>query len=316
MEEDHTDTSVALVPRVQNVAHFKTGGVHVEYQDKITWEPFEEAAEWLLAAEKNRQVSADGTDLPFKLQFERDGYLVVNDLLAPKELEIYQALYDRFLSGEIDSSAHRHDLGSHQETQQQGSENVCQIMWPSDYIENLFQGPMHTRALALAKAILGEDVDFDFDMLIYKAPHTNTDVPPHQDQAYWVDMPDKRAVSVWVAIDEATLENGCMGFVKGSHELPLRPHRQVKPGHHVLCCDYDVSQQGEDKDGQCVVRCPIPPGSCTLHHGATIHFTGGNISHTRRRAFILNFRPQSMVEWSRSQGFDHGRSGWNKTKRG
>ena len=73
-------------------------------------------------------------------------------------------------------------------------ENVCQIMWPQLYVQglkdvsikskqttffvsfplkdyNLFkQGPLHERANAVAKVILGDDMIFDFDMLIYKVP--------------------------------------------------------------------------------------------------------------------------------------------------
>jgi len=52
-------------------------------------------------------------------------------------------------------------------------------------------------------------------------------------------MPDKRAVSVWVALDDASLDNGCMWFGQGSHTLPIRPHKPAAEGHHVLCCDGD-----------------------------------------------------------------------------
>lgn len=114
-------------------------------------------------------------------------------------LKEYQEVYTRFLSGDIDSSRHRHDLGSHNEPQQTSTENVVQVMWPSDYVEHLAQGPLHQRTAGMAAWLLeGDDIEFDFDMLIAKAPHTNTDIPWHQDEAYWLDLPDKRAVSCWV----------------------------------------------------------------------------------------------------------------------
>jgi len=72
---------------------------------------------------------------------------------------------------------------------------------------------------------------------ISQTPHTNTVTPMHQDEGYWLDMPDKRAVSVWVALDDATKENGCMCFIPGSHKTGLLTHRPAKGGHHVLCCD-------------------------------------------------------------------------------
>ena len=59
----------------------------------------------------------------------------------------------------------------------------------------------------------------------------------HQDESYWLDMPDKRAVTIWVALDDATVENGCMWFGPGFHKVKLRPHKPAAQGHHVVCCD-------------------------------------------------------------------------------
>jgi len=232
--------------------------------------------------------------------FQEEGYIKLENLLEPALVESYRGFYSRFLDGTIDSSAHRHDLGSHAEQKQKSTENVTQIMWPSDYIEGLQQGPLHQRVGAVAKALLGDDVEFDFDMMIYKAPHTDTEVPWHQDQGYWLDMPDKRALSCWVALDDAFEENGCMWFGPGSHKLPLLPHRPAAEGNHVLMCDYTEAKG---------VSVPLKPGSATMHHGATLHHTRGNSTETHRRAYILNFRPKAMIEYSRSKGFDHGRKG-------
>ena len=54
---------------------------------------------------------------------------------------------------------------------------------------------------------------------------------------------------------------------------------------------------------------PMTAGSCTLHHGRTIHYARGNITDSHTRAFIVNYRPKAMVEWERDLGFDHGKSG-------
>ena len=66
----------------------------------------------------------------------RDGFVAVSDLLSSEELLAYQSLYSAFLSGAIDAGRHRHDLGSH-EAQKTAEENVCQIMWPSEYVDIL-----------------------------------------------------------------------------------------------------------------------------------------------------------------------------------
>lgn len=67
----------------------------------------------------------------------------------------------------------------------------------------------------------------------------------HQDESYWLDLPDKRAISFWVALQDVNAENGCMWFVPGSHLKELRPHRKIKPGHHSNMCDCsEVSSKG------------------------------------------------------------------------
>eukprot|EP01012_Entosiphon_sulcatum_P016988 TRINITY_DN21840_c0_g1_i1.p2 TRINITY_DN21840_c0_g1~~TRINITY_DN21840_c0_g1_i1.p2 ORF type:complete len:190 (-),score=23.93 TRINITY_DN21840_c0_g1_i1:24-593(-) len=178
-------------------------------------------------------------------------------------------------------------------------------MWPYDQFANMDDGPLHQRTEAVARILLGDDTAFDFDMLIYKAPGSATDVPWHQDEGYWPDMPDKRAVSCWVAIDEAVVDNGCMWF-HPSGPVNLFKHSPACPGKHVLAIADPAFDPREGKPK------PLRPGSCTFHHGRTPHYTRGNTTETRRRAYITNYRPKAMVEWERTHGFSHLREGWAK----
>jgi len=235
----------------------------------------------------------------WKRSFEEHGYLVVEQLLDDKEdIHVYADLYNRFLTGEINASTHRHDLGSNEPQKLSQDENVCQIMWPSEYVR-LYHGPLHERSKAICQYLLGSDIIFDFDMLIYKAPFSDTDVPWHQDEGYWPDMPDKRALTCWVALDNTTVENGCMWFIPGAHKLPLHKHGPAAPGSHVLAA--------QDVDRSLGVAVPLKPGGCTFHGGKMLHFTKGNSTSSKRRAYIANYRPASMVEWERINGFSHGR---------
>ncbi|XP_065843858.1 ectoine dioxygenase-like [Oscarella lobularis] len=236
----------------------------------------------------------------WKENFARNGFLSVHNFLTSSEVSYYRNIYDQMLSGEIDARSHRHDLGSHVARRQKTEENVCQIMWPSMFLLELLQAPIHVRGSEIAKALLGDDVIHDFDMLISKAAYTDTPTPWHQDESYWPDMPDKRAVSCWVALDDATLDNGCMWFVPGSYVKSLREHRRGAEGAHILECDCS------EEEG---VAVPLPAGSCTFHHGRTLHYSRGNTTGHVRRAFIVNFRPESMVKWERTHDFDHGKSG-------
>ncbi len=231
------------------------------------------------------------------LFFKHNGYLIVNDILDSKEIISYRRLYEDFLSNKIDVSKYRSDLGSHiQNNKNDKKELITQIMVPSRVLPDLLARSMHKMTLELAKRLLGSDMELDFDMLIDKAPHTNTATPWHQDCAYWVDMPDKRAVSCWVALDDTTKDNGCMWYVPKSHLNPVRPHKSAGKGGGALEC---YGSEGE------AIAAEVSAGTCILHHGGTVHYARGNSTNKRRRAFITNYRPKAMIEFERKLGFDH-----------
>jgi ectoine hydroxylase-related dioxygenase (phytanoyl-CoA dioxygenase family) len=238
-------------------------------------------------------------DEEIRARFDEHGFIGLRDLLDPAEVEEYRDLCDRLLTGRIDTGGHRSDLGGYVAARKSGVENVTQIMWPSHHLPQLHGMVLHRRCRELARRLLGDDAAFDFDMLIDKAPETNTPTPWHQDAAYWPDLPDKRAVSFWVALDEARRDNGCMWFIPGSHVRPMRPHRAAGAGGGAFECD-----ASEDE----AVAVELPAGGATVHHGHTVHYTRGNSTRLHRRAYILNYRPQAMIELERACGFDHGRT--------
>ncbi len=124
-----------------------------------------------------------------KQDLDQNGFLVLQDILTEDEVGRYASIYEDFITGKIEASGHRHDLGSH-EGQKTKMENITQIMWPSLYMSEtigkiwcairadkainadnlvfLDESPLHQKAKMLAQKVLGEDMDFDFDMLISK----------------------------------------------------------------------------------------------------------------------------------------------------
>ncbi|MEX2594337.1 MAG: phytanoyl-CoA dioxygenase family protein [Anditalea sp.] len=229
--------------------------------------------------------------------FEENGYLVVENLLTDLELDYYQRLYDDFLNNRIDASRFRSDLGIHvTDTSKESKERITQIMVPSRIMPELLAGALHRKTLSISKQLLGQDMELDFDMLINKAPKTDTPTPWHQDCSYWINLPDVRASSCWIALDEALLENGCMWYIPGSHKLPMRKHKPAGKGGGALECD------ASEEEG---VFVEIQPGTGIFHHGATVHYSRGNATDSNRRAFITNFRPKDMIKYERDRGYDH-----------
>lgn len=227
-------------------------------------------------------------------KFMNNGFVKVDSLLTSMEVLELKEIYDKLLADKKKTAHLRSDLAGNNEDVNK-IERITQIMRPSSISVKLAEHSIYTKGLQWAKNLLGDDMELDFDMLINKAPYTDTETPWHQDAAYWIAMPDKRSVSCWVALDKVFEENGCMWFIPRKKDETVLNHKNLPNGGALYC-------HTETKDAQCV---PLEAGSCTFHDGFTLHYSKGNSTNTQRRALILNYRPKTMVAYEREQGIDH-----------
>ncbi|MGX1930459.1 phytanoyl-CoA dioxygenase family protein [Flagellimonas sp. 2504JD4-2] len=228
-----------------------------------------------------------------KKKFLTNGFVKLDRLIPNTEVVKLRQLYDELLKDKKRTAGLRSDLGGNGNSEKE-IEKITQIMRPSMIEPKLSDNITYTLALDHVKDMLGDDMELDFDMLINKAPQTNTPTPWHQDAAYWIKMPDKRSASCWIALDEVYESNGCMWFIPKEDEQ-IKPHKHYSQGG-ALFCEADMSK------AKCI---PLKSGGCTFHDGFTLHFSKGNTTDSQRRALILNFRPKKMIELERSQGVDH-----------
>lgn len=230
-----------------------------------------------------------------KKTFLTKGYTCLEQLIAFDEVEKLRLLYNKLLNDKGRTAHLREDLAGG-ESDKDEVEKITQIMRPSMVEPEFKKSIVYAVARMHAQELLGEDMELDFDMLINKAPFTNTQTPWHQDAAYWINLPDKRSVSIWIALDEVYEENGCMWFIPKSRNSSVKSH-QALPNGGALYCEVDNLD-----DAQSI---PLSPGGCTFHDGFTLHFSKGNRTKSHRRALILNFRPKEMIALEREQGVDH-----------
>ena len=226
-----------------------------------------------------------------KKLFLKRGFVESSSFIGIKEVKQIKLIYDQILD-DLEGSAYlRSDLSG---KGQVGEEKITQIMCPSNLVKTLKKSETYKKALSHAQYFLGEDMSLDFDMLINKRPYTDTPTPLHQDGAYWIKMPDKRAASCWIAIDDTIKENGCIWFIP-REKFEIEPHHASILGGALSC---EISKEN-------AVCIPLASGGATFHDGFTPHFSEGNITKSHRRALILNFRPKSMIDLERSMGIDH-----------
>ncbi|MBV6458687.1 MAG: hypothetical protein HONBIEJF_01822 [Fimbriimonadaceae bacterium] len=132
--------------------------------------------------------------------------------------------------------------------------------------------------VALSTCLLGPDTDLYFNQMVYKHPHGEKEFSWHQDDAYGPVEPSPY-LTVWLAITDATPENGCISVMPGSHKQGLVPHWESSFG---LAC-----RSNADPDQGILV--PVTAGSAVCFWSTLMHKSGANLTDETRKAFVLQF---------------------------
>jgi hypothetical protein len=162
--------------------------------------------------------------------FHRDGFLRIDALTDDAEVEVLTGLYDELFRREGGFAAgDRIDLNA-----DVARAPLPQIVNPERYSPRLIQGLAYRNAREIARQLLGPNCLPTGNHAILKPARIGGATPWHQDEAYWDPRYAHRAVSFWLALQPATLENGCMEFIPGSHRGPVLPHRLISADSHGL----------------------------------------------------------------------------------
>lgn len=122
-------------------------------------------------------------------------------------------------------------------------------------------------------------------MSLVKPPEIGVPKDWHQDSPYFrLDRTDE-VVGIWLAYDDATLENGCMQVVPGSHLAGQAPHVQGPTG-------WKLAEETIAPRRTAVQAIPLPAGSALVFNGNLWHFTDANRSQSRRRAAQYHYVSQ------------------------
>ncbi|HEX2037328.1 MAG TPA: phytanoyl-CoA dioxygenase family protein [Chloroflexota bacterium] len=157
-----------------------------------------------------------------------------------------------------------------------------------DYDPFLRHMAYHPRLLELVRRIIGEEPALFESKALLKPPQIGREKPWHQDHAYWNLPLDARVVTAWIALDAATVENGCLFVIPGSHrEGPVVHFRR----RDWQICDAHV-QVGR------AAAAPLAPGGVLLFHSMLHHGTPANVSPQRRRALQFVYIPASVARIS------------------
>ncbi|HUZ42763.1 MAG TPA: phytanoyl-CoA dioxygenase family protein [Acidimicrobiales bacterium] len=225
--------------------------------------------------------SASGAGLSVEQvsQFDHDGFTIVPDLLdAPEvartvaEVDEVERAGEEFLRRQPDQRMSIAEAGAITFT----THLVTRSGW-------LRQLAAHPRILAVCTDLVGPDVRLYWDQAVYKKPEKPRRFPWHQDNGYTFVEPQEY-LTVWVALTDATLDNGCPQVATGLHRLGTLRHHYVDPLGFECLGDHPQPAVAE-----------VPAGGAVVFSSLTPHLTGPNTSGQVRKAYILQYAPTGSV---------------------
>lgn len=228
-----------------------------------------------------------------RIAWERDGYFIRRGFVAP---EIGRAMEEALVA-----SIHADPPSMHLDKPAYRTAGDLLIMpeakpnpharAPEDTISKVFNthlsGPAQTFAHDAAcgdivSSLLGADIDVFQSQFILKNPGA-WGQPWHQDSFYF-PFDQQPQVGLWLAISEATLENGCLSVLPGSHTQPIHAHdADDRPGANQGYLEI------RDHDMTGAVPVLMQPGDLLVFHSYLMHRSEDNRARARRSAMVYHY---------------------------
>ena len=120
-------------------------------------------------------------------------------------------------------------------------------------------------------------------MYIFKPPRIGGEVHCHQDSTFLYTEPES-CIGFWFALEDATLENGCMHFIPGAHKMPLKQRNYRRDDGSFTIETLDDTPWPEDQK----VPAEAPAGTLVIFAGRAPHMSGPNRSGKSRHAYTLH----------------------------
>ena len=204
--------------------------------------------------------------------FKRDGFVVAEDLFSSEEMTRAKEEVRAVLSKVAPERA------------KQGPDNGV-------FVGLTLNSPLFKALNADARIadiwedVFGPNIEFWSDKIVYKSAGVDFGSPWHQDYMYWKGA---NKYSVWIALDDATPENGCLKLMPGSHRSEVSHKGEDKSG-----AGFVHRLRPEDVDESKAVVVPARKGTAVFFHDLTLHSSFPNKTGKDRWALISTFRDAS-----------------------
>lgn len=203
-------------------------------------------------------------------QYDRDGFLVVPDLLSPEECDKLK----------IEA---RKVLDEHCTTKRSVYVHVAVV---SEMYRALAED---ARIIKMLKPVMPHGIMFMSDKIVYKSSEKAFPTPPHVDCYYWPNTRPK--LSVWIPLDDTSAENGTLTVVPGSHKRDWRMVRRPPEKGEF----HNAIEDGDWKEGD-VVTCAIKRGSAIIFSDRLVHASTANTAGKDRYVIISTYHAPAADE--------------------
>ena len=206
-------------------------------------------------------------------QFAEDGYFVLKNVFTQAEMAALATL--------IEDYQRRHEEHLRAQGGTEGISRAGEIAFTTHLAEQdaaIRAFVLRPEFVAIATHLLGPDIDLYWNQSVFKGPDGAKQFPWHQDDGYTAVEPSPY-LTLWLAVNDATTENGCISVRPGSHKNGLVPHRDSPIG--LICHDLDDPDQG--------IPVPVQAGSIAAFQSLTMHKSGINRTSGTRKAYIIQY---------------------------
>ncbi|MGE0128823.1 MAG: phytanoyl-CoA dioxygenase family protein [Blastocatellales bacterium] len=219
-------------------------------------------------------------------RYHEQGFIAVRNAFTPEEIQIaFDGLND-LIAGrvpEFQNIQFRHDARGNLDglSFDERLDSVRRLLYFVDYEPRLKAIAHKPQLLTVVEKLLETPSEMFQDMALIKPPQ-GREKPWHQDHAYFELTPETRVVGVWIALDPAGIENGCMRVMPNWHRRGGFPHFQIRD---LQICDSEMGGLIEHR-----VAVPLEPGGCLIFDSYIPHGTPSNFTSSRRRALQFHYR--------------------------
>lgn len=211
----------------------------------------------------------------------KKGWVVVEGVFKPEEADRIAALALAIAEKERPIAKPGYNLDSSEDGTQQAPRKIDHV-FPKD--EEFRKFLLDARLTGIIKSFLGETPLLFADQIMMKPPRFGSAKPYHQDNFYFRCHPDDQVITVWIALDDVAVDNGCLRYIDGSHLGPILPHHPV-PGEEA----YNSAPPPELIDLSKESLAPVRKGGVVFHHSKTLHTSHRNESSRWRRGYATHW---------------------------